>query len=808
MAVQAQKGQKKPPILPENVRNFFIRTGWRTVAMGLFSLTTALIIALVTFDINDPNANQATNEAVQNWLGIYGSYPADLLLQTLGLGVVGLLFTLFTWGLRLMRLKPLKWFWGNIIALPFFITACSSFFATFIPPVSWPIPSGLGGFLGGSLYRAVDEAIFAIAGYYLPPAALGAGFFLIVALLAPLSLGLSRQDWQSTANHIQHWLALAWHYLVVTAYAIATGSYNLLQRLKGRPDSTRASKLPEARKAVPRLKEVSEPEIRMDEKPSMTAKKRVSTRKNPTSGKRAVEEAQTTFEFAASKGFKLPQLSLLSKGDSAKAVKMSDEALEQNARLLETVLEDFSIKGTIENVRPGPVVTLYELEPAPGIKAQRVIGLADDIARNMSALSARVAVIPGKNLIGIELPNSDREIVYLRELLSSREFERHQGRLPMILGKDIGGAPIIADLATMPHLLVAGTTGSGKSVGINTMILSLLYRLSPDQCKFIMIDPKMLELSVYDDIPHLLTPVVTEPKKAVVALKWAVREMEERYRAMSKLGVRNHAAYNEMVQASLNSGEPITRRVQTGFDNETGSPIYEMQEFDFMPLPLIVIIIDEMADLMQTAGKDVEAAVQRLAQMARAAGLHMIMATQRPSVDVITGTIKANFPTRISFQVTSKIDSRTILGEQGAEQLLGKGDMLFMAGGGRITRVHGPFVADQEVEDVVAHLKKQGAPEYKSEITEEPEEGYDVLGAPSSGGGGEDGDDHSLFDQAVAIVVRDGKASTSYIQRRLKIGYNRAANLIEQMEEEGIISAANHAGKREILARQPDEFEN
>lgn len=806
MATQASNTQNKSPILPENVRRFFKNSFWRLTGIALFMLSLVVVVALASFHPDDPTANQATDAPAQNLLGIYGSYPADILLQTLGLGSVAIILALLTWGYRLVTLKTLPWIWGNLIALPFFTTFLCAFFASFIPPEGWPTSSGLGGFLGFGLYRLVDEGVFSLIQYYLPAYAWGGLFFILTAAMAPFTLGLDKAEWLTMRNHIQHWFAMLWHYIVVASYAIATAIYNAAQRLKGKPESVRASKTP-ANKPTPRLKEVV-----VEEKPeTTTSKKRVSSRKAPKKGKRAADEQQTTFEFASKDGFQLPQLSLLKAEKASNIIRQSDDALEQNARLLESVLEDFSIKGTIENVRPGPVVTLYELEPAPGLKASRVIGLADDIARSMSALSARVAVIPGKNLIGIELPNTDREIVYLRELLASNEFEKHQGRLPMILGKDIGGGPIIADLATMPHLLVAGTTGSGKSVGINTMILSLLYRFAPDECKFIMIDPKMLELSVYDDIPHLLTPVVTEPKKAVVALKWAVREMEERYRAMSKIGVRNHTAFNEMVSEAQKKGEPITRRVQTGFDKETGNPVYEMQEFDFMPLPLIVIIIDEMADLMQTAGKEVEAAVQRLAQMARAAGLHMIMATQRPSVDVITGTIKANFPTRISFQVTSKIDSRTILGEQGAEQLLGKGDMLFMAGGGQTTRVHGPFVSDQEVEDVVAFLKKQGAPEYKSEITEEPEEGYEVLGAPSSGGGGSDdgsGDENSLFDQAVAIVVNDGKASTSYIQRRLRIGYNRAADLIERMESEGIISAANHAGKREILARRPDEFED
>jgi S-DNA-T family DNA segregation ATPase FtsK/SpoIIIE len=501
--------------------------------------------------------------------------------------------------------------------------------------------------------------------------------------------------------------------------------------------------------------------------------------------------------------FRLPQLDLLQaaparrQGDGP-----SEQALQDNARLLESVLEDYGVRGRIVEIRPGPVVTLYELEPAPGTKSARVIGLADDIARSMSVMAVRIATVPGRNVIGIELPNERRETVYFSEMVASAEWTSNSHRLPLMLGKDIGGAPVIADLARMPHLLIAGTTGSGKSVGINTMILSLLYRFSPDECRFIMIDPKMLELSVYDRIPHLLAPVVTEPPKAIGALKWTVREMERRYRAMSQLGVRNIGGYNDKVNAARGKGEVLTRRVQTGFDPDTGRPVFEDQPLALEPLPMIVVVIDEMADLMIVAGKEIEGAVQRLAQMARAAGIHVIMATQRPSVDVITGTIKANFPTRISFQVTSKIDSRTILGEMGAEQLLGQGDMLHMAGGGRVARVHGPFVSDAEVERVVEFLREQGEPAYIEEVTESDEEAGGDSGM--SGIAGASDGEKGLFDQAVALVTREGKASTSFIQRHLSIGYNRAAKLIEQMEKEGVVGPANHVGKREVLARRSD----
>jgi DNA segregation ATPase FtsK/SpoIIIE, S-DNA-T family len=486
---------------------------------------------------------------------------------------------------------------------------------------------------------------------------------------------------------------------------------------------------------------------------------------------------------------------MLTEVPKSKHMVVNADALKQNAAMLESVLRDFGVNGDIINIHPGPVVTLYELEPSPGTKSSRVIGLADDIARSMSAISTRIAVIPGRNALGIELPNTTRQTVYMREILEHEVFAKTKANLPMALGKNIGGEPIVVDLAKMPHLLVAGTTGSGKSVAINTMIASLLYHHTPDTCKFIMIDPKMLELSVYNDIPHLLTPVVTEPAKAVVALKWTVKEMENRYRAMASLGVRNIENYNKRVAEAKRTGETLTREVQTGFEPETGRPTYERLELDTTPLPFIVVVVDEMADLMLVAGKDIEGSIQRLAQMARAAGIHIIMATQRPSVDVITGVIKANFPTRISFQVTSKIDSRTILGEQGAEQLLGQGDMLYMVGGGRIMRVHGPFVSDSEVEDIVTHLKKQGVPEYIEEVTRDDsvdsEGGYDD--------GEESEEDKLLYDRAVAIVARDRKASTSYIQRCLKIGYNRAASLIDRMERDGVVSSANHVGKREVL---------
>ncbi|MGJ8587657.1 MAG: DNA translocase FtsK 4TM domain-containing protein [Yoonia sp.] len=544
------------------------------------------------------------------------------------------------------------------------------------------------------------------------------------------------------------------------------------------------------------------PEVRVPTPPAPEARSVVQhpPKRPPQPSRQAQAEAQPALKFDDKyAAYEHPPLGLLTNPIEIQRHHLSDEALEENARMLESVLDDYGVKGEIVSVRPGPVVTMYELEPAPGLKASRVIGLSDDIARSMSALSARVSTVPGRSVIGIELPNENREKVVLREILSHRDFGDGNQKLPLALGKDIGGEPIIANLAKMPHLLIAGTTGSGKSVAINTMILSLLYKLSPEECRMIMIDPKMLELSVYDGIPHLLSPVVTDPKKAVVALKWVVGEMEERYRKMSKMGVRNIDGFNGRVKDALAKGEMFSRTVQTGFDDETGDPIFETEEFQPEVLPYIVVIVDEMADLMMVAGKEIEACIQRLAQMARASGIHLIMATQRPSVDVITGTIKANFPTRISFQVTSKIDSRTILGEMGAEQLLGMGDMLYMAGGSKITRVHGPFVSDEEVEEIVNHLKGFGPPEYMSGVVEGPADDQEssidlVLGL----GDGSDSE-NALYDTAVAIVIKDRKCSTSYIQRKLAIGYNKAARLVEQMEDEGVVSSANHVGKREIL---------
>lgn len=769
-----------------------------------------VVLALSTYSASDPSLNAATGRAAQNWMGAKGAVFADLMLQLLGAAVVLFPPPLFIWGwIAAVKGAPLAtplMFWVRLAIAPAVILAAAAVAAVAPLPKDWPFAAGFGGYAGDAVAQGTQAFL---AGF---GASAAAPFVYIVALLLVFAgyatlCGLTVGRLLSAAATAQ--------FLGVTAYAAIARRTGAKDPAANSTADDREHADAEADRGDLEEKgdEAYEDEAEDDDEEAFEqeddsaenddvmaarGKRRIIRKEDKRKqGRREAREAQRQLPVFDAGEYELPPLNLLAKPKETRKV-ISDDALEQNARMLESVLADFGVRGEIVNVRPGPVVTLYELEPAAGVKSSRVIGLADDIARSMSAVAARVAVVPGRNAIGIELPNQDREMVFLRELLAAAEYDSSPGDLTLALGKSIGGEPIFADLARMPHLLIAGTTGSGKSVGINTMILSLLFRLPPDRCKLIMVDPKMLELSVYEGIPHLLAPVVTDPKKAVVALKWTVREMEERYRRMSKVGVRNIEGFNKRVREAEQKGETLSRTVHTGYDQQTGEPVYETEELDFEPMPFIVVVIDEVADLMMVAGKDIEGMVQRLAQMARAAGIHLIMATQRPSVDVITGTIKANFPTRISFQVTSKIDSRTILGEQGAEQLLGQGDMLYMAGGGRIRRVHGAFVADSEVEQIVSFLKKQGKPDYVQEVTElkdgdeEGMDGLDIGGNTSSG--------DALYDKAVAVVLRDRKASTSYIQRRLQIGYNRAASLMERMEEEGLVSAANHAGKRDILA--------
>jgi S-DNA-T family DNA segregation ATPase FtsK/SpoIIIE len=800
--------------LPVSMREALARRLRELAGLSLIALAGVAAAALMTWSVQDPSLSHATSRAIRNIVGYPGAIGADLLMQILGLGAVMLILPVAVWGWRMLTHRSFDREAIRIACWILCTVTAAGFASCWSHGGAWPLPTGLGGVVGDALVRAPavvfgPPGVIYRIGLGLVLGAVMAATFLIAGGLgsrpqeddltpieddeAPfveaddsgsVSLGWAFHAAMSAKARLWRALTLAYRWLVASGPAPRASLFDRQEpTLDGR---TAPSLAPQAGATY------DEDDEDADEDEEDTPATRAPRKK----------AAVRTPARKSSEKFELPSVSVLTAPKASDRQPLSKSELEANSRALEGVLSDFGVRGEIVKAHPGPVVTLYELEPAPGIKSSRVIGLADDIARSMSALSARVAVVPGRNAIGIELPNAHREKVYLRELLSVKDGNESVAKLPLCLGKNIGGESIIVDLARMPHLLIAGTTGSGKSVAINTMILSLVYRLRPDQCRLIMVDPKMLELSVYDGIPHLLTPVVTDPKKAVVALKWAVREMEERYKRMSKLGVRNIDGYNARLMEAKSKGEELTRTVHTGFDKETGKAIYEEEKLELERLPYIVIIVDEMADLMMVAGKDIEGAVQRLAQMARAAGLHVVLATQRPSVDVITGTIKANFPTRISFQVTSKIDSRTILGEMGAEQLLGQGDMLYMAGGGRISRVHGPFVSDEEVEKVVRHLKSQGQPEYLEAVTAEEPTDEDGAVFDSTGMGGDGGGD--LFTQAVAIVKRDRKASTSYIQRRLQIGYNRAASLMERMELEGIVGQANHAGKREILIEEQE----
>jgi S-DNA-T family DNA segregation ATPase FtsK/SpoIIIE len=825
----------------------FLRRRMAEIAGGaLMLIGLVYLLSLATAHEGDPSFNRAVDGPTMNLIGPVGAFVGDFALQGLGLAALLFAFAPMIWGWKLLRDRRLDRWWLKLVLLPFAALASAAAVAAFssdgAPSGSnWPWTAGMGGFSGRLLLQGADlqgglvallqswqigpvldsalllpTAIFALAAlildYYVLGISLG-GYAMFGRRVASagrnaaqlvdrkrqgLTKGPARELGTQRVRVVREVPEEDDEELDAPTGPGLLARFGAMFKRAPREEAPRLRREPSFSGAPAEPEEIDlppAPSARGEEpRGGLVA---VFHREKKPKAKPAKRESAKQAKLDFEDEFDLPSVDLLSRPtQNAAAQRINEDSLEKNARLLETVLDDFGVKGEITKVRPGPVVTLYELEPAPGTKTSRVVSLADDVARSMSAVSVRIAVVPGRSVIGIELPNRERETVALRELLEDESYHASQAKLALVLGKDIGGQPIVVDLARMPHLLIAGTTGSGKSVAINTMIMSLLYRLTPEQCKFIMIDPKMLELSVYDDIPHLLAPVVTEPKKAIVALKWVVREMENRYRAMSKLGVRNIEGYNQRLEQARNAGEQLTRRVQTGFDPESGKPIYEEEPFDLSALPFIVVVVDEMADLMLVAGKDIEAAIQRLAQMARAAGIHIIMATQRPSVDVITGTIKANFPTRVSFHVTTKIDSRTILGETGAEQLLGQGDMLYMANGGRITRIHGPFISDREVESIVKFLKSQGEPAYLQEVTEDDEEGGLDGALPGEGGGS--GDD--LYDQAVALVARERKCSTSFIQRYLQIGYNRAARIVERMEKEGVVSQANHVGKREVLA--------
>ena len=743
--------------LREGSRRLARRSGSFFGGLALSLAALFALVALVSYHRTDPSLMTAAAGPPGNWMGSAGAWTSDVLLMLAGPPAGLVLPLVFLIGLRVARgVEPGRWLRAlilTILGILFIDTAAGLFAGGAVRE----LPGGWGGGLGLALAKLIDAGLAMIGN----PAIVTPLRIAILALAAAAGLALCILGLGLTAEE-RHWLA---------SRRQRAGDGDGRAIPADRPARAAVVAAPPSRGPV-----IAEPA------------------RAPGGVRRPLRERQPSLALGDS--YVLPSVDLLNPPPPRPNVVLDKAALERNARLLESVLDDFSVKGEIVEVRPGPVVTMYELEPASGIKASRVIQLADDIARNMSSLSARVATIPGRSVIGIELPNAKREMVILSELIGSPAFEDQVAQLPIILGKNIAGDPVVADLAPMPHLLVAGTTGSGKSVGLNCMILSLLYRLTPEQCKMILIDPKMLELSVYDDIPHLLAPVVTEPAKAIRALKWTVEQMEERYRMMASVGVRQLSSFNAKVREAKMKGQPLGRRVQTGYDPETGQPRYEMEELDYDVLPQVVVVVDELADLMMTAGKEVEFLIQRLAQKARAAGMHLIMATQRPSVDVITGVIKANLPTRISFSVTSKIDSRTILGEQGAEQLLGKGDMLYMPGGKQIARVHGPFVTDEEVRAVADFWRAQGSPEYVQSVTEEPEDGgYMFEGQPV----GEDDAETQLFRKAVQVVAESQKASTSYLQRQLRVGYNNAARLIERMEKEGVVSAPDHVGRREVL---------
>tara|TARA_B100000886_G_scaffold339929_1_gene307003 strand:- start:3435 stop:5867 length:2433 start_codon:yes stop_codon:yes gene_type:complete len=795
-------------LLPDGAKQFVRNRFLEINGIIFMAISTAILLAILSYNPLDPSTNTASAKPVSNWMGEIGSSFADVALQTFGIAITAFGFVIAIWGWRFFRHIGNGKIWVRVLCLPISILLISTAAAGIVVGDNWPLQTGYGGVVG---YFLLNEIITKLAPYALlnnifqPIILWSISFFALAG-----ALGFSIHEWHKGLIAISKIITTIIRSAIFIIFLILKAKVAINQCLRGRL-YTRNKKSPLPTHAGQHFSVEAEPKPSKNQASVATIPEQlIAPRKSNTMTQGQSEKAvQQKLDLGSSGTFELPTLEYLQSYKCDSSIFTDESALSYSARILETVLADFGVQGAVTKIRPGPVVTLYEFEPAAGIKSARIIGLADDIARSMSAVSVRVAVIPGKNVMGIELPNTSREIVSLRETLACKEYERPSMQLTLALGKDIGGSAVIADLARMPHLLIAGTTGSGKSVAINTMILSLLYRLPPEKCRLVMIDPKMLELSAYDDIPHLLCPVVTDPKKAVIALRWTVREMEERYRSMSTMGVRNIASYNKRLQEALDCGETLTRTLQTGFDPETGEPVYEEQTLDMKQLPYIVVVVDEMADLMLVAGKEVEASVQRIAQMARAAGIHLIMATQRPSVDVITGTIKANFPTRISFQVTSKIDSRTILGEAGAEQLLGQGDMLYMANGGRITRVHGPLVTDDEVEKVVKHIKKQTKPQYVHDVTaEETESDFTTM----TGLGGLTGNTRNktntidaLYDQAVAIVCQDRKASTSYIQRRLQIGYNRAARLIDQMEDEGVISKANHVGKREVLARKLDD---
>ncbi len=841
--IKRPRKKKKSSFLPDSLQAFIARRLVDGVALVFFAVAAFVLSSLLSYNSSDPSWNTAsvdTDGVITNIGAAPGAWVSDILLQTLGFGSFVLAMAFAMWSYRIFKrqsVRPIMLRLASILVA----SVLASVALAQIPSGSWAVHPYLGSSAGALIFNKIMSVTQFLHIPYM--------HYVIGTLCGILSASIFLYG----AAFSRYEIASMWFRVKVMSFTVVGFVASMVHRFFGwvahynepeyqsEPmhlgimDKIAAMKDERANAKAEHKASIAKTKIKKEESALQAESKRPVAKPSapiavantndsiedalpstmssipvvkpkqstPKPSSQSQDSAQQRFALSdVDAEWELPSISMIQDvPEDVACPTLNEDALRRNAELLKNVLADYNIKGEIVSIHPGPVVTLYELEPAPGTKSSRVISLGDDIARSMSAISVRCAVIPGRNVIGIELPNKMRQTVFMKDMLSSRLYEKTSAKLPLILGKDIGGQPILADLAKMPHLLVAGTTGSGKSVAVNTMIMSLLYRLSPEQCRFIMIDPKMLELSVYDDIPHLLTPVVTEPGKAVVALKWAVREMEDRYRNMSKLGVRNVDGYNQRIREALKNGEQIMHKVQTGFEPDTGKPIFEDVAMELAELPYIVVIVDEFADLMLVAGKDVENAIQRLAQMARAAGIHLIMATQRPSVDVITGVVKANFPTRISFQVTSKIDSRTILGEGGAEQLLGMGDMLYMAPGGRITRVHGPFVTDEDVEKTTDFLRSQGAPTYISDVTSEDSDfaGSDVMNAMFGGSEGGDNKVDELYDKAVAVIAREGKVSTSFIQRHLQIGYNRAARIVEEMERQGVISPASSTGKRQIL---------
>ena len=814
----------------------------RVAGLALVGLAVLLVLALLGYDPRDPSLDTATASAPSNLLGLPGAATADLLVQFFGGAAWLLPASLAAFGARLALRRALRWPWLPPLVLPLALLSMAAFLGQF--GGGGHGRPGAGGLVGFVLWDRIETRVGHLAYFWTS--------LVVMLLLVVVALGLRWRSAVRAAGHAGTASMQATRRLRRAASPAERAPEPIVAEPDGRRRRTRvATRVDDAPPPAPAWRRPGaflrggvglrggagpDPDEDEDEDGEVAlappASRRPAIRRpgrpapepglaEPSPAPYAAEPAaepapsqpsphrpapaMAAASLPLSDGFVLPPLELLGEVKHTGQVGFTEEALGETSRQLESVLDDFGVRGQIVDAKPGPVVTLYELEPAPGTRAARVVSLADDIARSLCALSVRVATVPGRNVIGVELPNDRRETVFLRDLLESGTYQTSGARLPLTLGKDISGRPIVVDLARMPHLLIAGTTGSGKSVAINAMILSLLYRLTPAELRLIMIDPKVIELSVYEDIPHLLSPVVTEPHKAVVALKWIVRQMDERYRLMAHLGVRDIFAFNRRIQKSIADGEELKRRVRTGFEPGTGAPIFEDQPIESKALPLIVVIVDEVADLMLTAGKEIENCIQRLSQKARAAGIHLIVATQRPSVDVLTGVIKANLPSRISFRVSSKIDSRTILGEPGAEQLLGQGDMLHLMPGDRIARIHGPLVTDGEVENVVAHVKAQGEPDYVDDVTsedgDEPQADGPLFDAGGGGAGGSSGGE-PLYQQAVQIVLRDGKASTSYLQRKLTIGYNNAAKLIERLEKDGIISGADHVGRRQVLRRQ------